>query len=657
MIELDVPGDKSITHRALLLSALAEGASTVRGALVSADTQATASVLRALGVEVGDLSASGVSIEGRGIRSLRAPDHPLDCANSGTTARLVLGMLAACPFRAVVDGDASLRGRPMERVTRPLSAMGARFEFLGVPGRLPIEVIGGSLGPLDHRSAVASAQVKSALLFAGLVSGAWVLFSEPRRSRDHTERMFRALGVPLIEHWHEGAWRIEMREPPAQLAARVWRVPGDFSAAAFWVAWGLLRPAGPPLRLRSVGLNPTRTGLLAILERMGARIELIGRSDLAGEPCGDLVVWPSPLRAVEVTSEEVPSVIDEFPILAVLAARAEGTSRVTGAGELRVKESDRIKAVVDNLRAVGVEAEELPDGFSVKGTAAALSGRVEVRSDHRIALSFGVLAALPGSTIQVDDPSVAAVSYPEFFGQLERIRAAGWSPSTGSRQPVVTIDGPAGSGKSSTAREVARRLGFRHLDSGALYRALTLALLRSGWPLGTWERMSVGELEGLRVSARPGPDGVEVLLGGEIVEDAALRSPLVTAHVSAVSGLPAVRAVLLRLQRDAARGGGLVADGRDMGTVVFPDAEVKVFFTADLDERARRRLLERQAHPPSPEEIIAEASLIQGRDFADAHRELSPLRAAPDAHVIDTSRLDFDAQVDAVIGLVRRLTP
>ncbi|MEZ4422687.1 MAG: 3-phosphoshikimate 1-carboxyvinyltransferase [Gemmatimonadota bacterium] len=657
MIELEVPGDKSITHRALILSALAEGESRILGALVSEDTRSTAAALRALGVSISELDPDESRVSGVGLHGLTPPAGPLDCGNSGTTARLLAGVLAGCPFASVLDGDVSLRSRPMERVTAPLGLMGARCESLEGPGRLPLRIHGGALAPIDHRSAVASAQVKSALLLAGMVGGAWVLAAEPRRSRDHTERMLGAAGVPLIEHWHEGAWRVELRDPPDRLVARTWHVPGDFSAAAFWLAWGVLRPAGPPLRIRNVGLNPTRTGLLAVLARMGARVEVAAAADLDGETRGDLLVWPSELEATEVGADEVPAVIDELPLVAVLGARARGVTRVRGAQELRVKESDRIRAVVDNLRAVGAEARELPDGFEVSGGTGPLAGRVETRHDHRIAMAFGVLGALPGAALEIDDPAVAAVSYPAFFTTLERLRRDGWGASAGSRRPVVTIDGPAGSGKSTTAREVARRLGFRHLDSGALYRALTWALLRSGWELSTWERRTAAELEGLGVAARPGPSGVEVLQGSEPIPDADLRSPLVTAHVSAVAGLPAVRSVLLRLQRDAAAGGGLVADGRDMGTVVFPQADVKVFFTADLEERARRRLRERGSEPGDAHAVQVEASLIRDRDFADAHRELSPLRAAPDAHRIDTSALDFAAQVEAVLALVRRLTP
>ena len=666
MIELEVPGDKSITHRSLILSALGQGTSHVAGALVSEDTCATARILRALGAEVAPLAAAGCKVSGPAGGVWRSPEAPLDCGNSGTTARLMLGVLAGSDVTAVLDGDDSLRQRPMERVTRPLAAMGARFEASAEEGRLPLQVHGARLGPLDYRSPLASAQVKSALLLAALASRTWVLYSEPRRSRDHSERMLEVLGIPLVEHWQEGAWRVELRDVPEAIPNVDWRVPGDFSSAAFWLGYGLLRGGEEPLRIRAVGTNPTRSGLLDVIRRMGGRVEVIP-SQSGPEPLSDLVVWPSPLRATDVAPDEVPGLIDELPVFGVLASRAQGRSRVSGAGELRVKESDRIRTMVENLHAVGVDAGEFPDGFEVEGTDEGLAGSVATRGDHRIAMAFGVLGAVSGDRIHVDDADAAAVSYPTFFRELWALREGrdrteprkSESPrrpkgrSGARRDPVVTIDGPAGSGKSTTARAVAERLGFRHLDSGALYRGLTLAFLRRGWDPASWPERTLDEIEALGVRARPTQKGVDVLLGDEVLSESALRGKEVTAHVSQVASLARVREALLSLQRQAAEGGGLVADGRDMGSEVFPDAEVKVFFTADLTERARRRLLQRSVVHPDGPTLQAEASLLQGRDFADAHRKHSPLRAAPDAYRLDTSALDFEAQVDAVVELVQ----
>ncbi len=640
-----------------MLSALSAEPSRISGALVSEDTEATARILRALGVGIPSLEAGSFEVKGGGVRGLESPGEVLDCGNSGTSARLLLGVLAGVGLRAEMTGDQSLRSRPMARVMDPLTAMGARFDSLGEPGQLPIRVCGGTLGPIDYRSAIASAQVKSAVLLAGLTSGNWVLYAEPCRSRDHSERMLEALGIPLIEHWHEGAWRVELREPPEGLPGLHWRVPGDFSAAAFWLTYGLLRGGSQPLRIEAVGLNPTRTGLLDVVRRMAGRVEVEALRD-GPEPQGDLVVWPSELRATDIGAAEVPSLIDELPVFAILAARAEGRSRVTGAAELRVKESDRIRTIVHNLDVLGAEVGELSDGFEVEGASGPLTGRVRCGGDHRIAMAFAVLGALPEADVEIDQPDAVAVSYPGFLEALVRLSGSSRSSregarvSAGRRAPVVTIDGPAGSGKSSTARAVARGLGFLHLDSGALYRGLTLAFLRRGWPADTWSERTEAEIEALGLRALPRGGEVEVWMEGARLAERDLRSEAVTAHVSRVAGLPRVRAALLTLQRQAAAEGGLVADGRDMGTVVFPNAEVKVFLTADLTERARRRLLQREGVKPAPGSVRREASRLQGRDFADAHREHAPLRAAPDAHHIDTSALDFEGQVQAVLALV-----
>jgi 3-phosphoshikimate 1-carboxyvinyltransferase len=414
--ELFVPGDKSLTHRALMLAAAAGGESRLRGLLSGEDCRSTASVLRALGCDVPAPPADGgeIRVVGRGLAAWRAPADALDCGNSGTTARLLLGLLASRPFAAVLTGDASLRGRPMRRVADPLAAMGARFRELGEPGRLPLEVSGGSLSPIDFASPKASAQVKSALLLAGLGAGVPVSVTEPILSRDHTERMLASLGVPVRGERTAEGWRASIDPWKGTLPPLDYQVPGDPSSAAFLVALALLAQGGE-MRIRNVCVNPTRTGFLSIVERMGARIELADGREAGGEPVADLVIRPARLVGVEVAPEEVPAAIDEVPILAALAARAEGETRVTGAGELRVKESDRIAAIVAALRAIGAEAEELEDGLVVRGSDHPLRGRVVTHGDHRIAMAFGVLGALPGNEIDIDDRECAAVSFPGFW--------------------------------------------------------------------------------------------------------------------------------------------------------------------------------------------------------------------------------------------------
>ena len=439
-VAVRVPGDKSISHRALMLAALASGTSRLRGVLSSADTRATAAALRALGVAIPALSEDGAEIvvEGVGLRGLRGDGAVLDCGNSGTTARLLTGILAASATRAALDGDASLRRRPMDRVVAPLRAMGADIQAADpVLPTLPLRIGPARLGPADHRSAVASAQVKSALLLAGLVAGVPVRVCEPRLSRDHTERMLRAMGVAVP------TGEAEPGGPAAPCAAVVpvdalrpldLQVPGDPSSAAYMAALAGAVP-GAEVRLLGVGLNPTRTAFFEVLRAMGAEVSAerhafagAGQpSDAAGgagEPSGDVVVRGGPLRGVAVDPELVPALIDELPLIAALGAVAEGSTRIRGAAELRLKESDRIAATVAGLRALGATVEEMDDGLVVAGPTRRLRGRVEAHGDHRLAMAFGVLGALPAGAVEVDDPHCVAVSYPGYWQDLIRVRAA-----------------------------------------------------------------------------------------------------------------------------------------------------------------------------------------------------------------------------------------
>jgi 3-phosphoshikimate 1-carboxyvinyltransferase len=421
--EVRVPGDKSLTHRALMFAAAARGESRLSGLLPGADCRSTAAVLGALGADIPPLPSGGeeIRIQSAGIGSWHAPAGILDCGNSGTTVRLLMGLLAGRPFCSTLTGDQSLRSRPMRRVTEPLSRMGARVRELGEPDRLPVELCGGPLEPLSYRSPKASAQIKSALLLAGLSGGVEVEVWEPGLSRDHTERILRALGARVEGHRDGDGWLVRFEPPAEALPPLEMQVPGDPSSAAFVLSVALLAEEGE-IMVPAVGINPTRTGFFAAVARMGGRIEMVNQRESGGEPVADLVARPAALRGIEVGGEEVPSMIDELPVLAVLAARAEGETVVRGAEELRAKESDRITAVVDNLRAIGVEAEELPDGFIVRGTDRPLAGRVRTHHDHRIAMAFGVLGALPGAQLDIEAPDIVDVSFPGFW---ETVRALG----------------------------------------------------------------------------------------------------------------------------------------------------------------------------------------------------------------------------------------
>jgi 3-phosphoshikimate 1-carboxyvinyltransferase len=413
--ELRLPGDKSISHRALLLAALANGPTRVRGVLDAADVRSSAGALRALGADMPTLEPE-IVVEGVGVRGIRSPSSALDCGNSGTTARLLAGVVAASPIVARFIGDASLSRRPMRRVARPLEAMGARFEFHATDG-LPMTVHGGPLRAIDWTNETSSAQVKSAILLAGLVAGVEVSVTEPHRSRDHTERMLAARGVSI----DVSDDRVTLR-PGGPLGAFDTDVPADPSSAAFFAGLAALASSGE-LMLHNVGVNPTRTGFFKVLREMGADVELVAAREQGGEPVADVVVRPGALRAVEIAAQTVPSLIDELPLLACVAARASGETTITGAHELRVKESDRIAAVVANLRAVGVRAEELADGMVIEGSDAPLTGRITTHGDHRLAMAFGVLGALPGNRIMVDDADCVAVSFPTFWQELARVRS------------------------------------------------------------------------------------------------------------------------------------------------------------------------------------------------------------------------------------------
>ena len=415
------PGDKSISHRALMLAALAgggKGASELEGLLTGADVKSTARVLRQLGADV-----SSIRDDAKVVVHASRISHPasrLHCGNSGTTARLMLGILAGQKFAATLTGDASLRRRPMRRVTEPLRAMGAEITE-GRGDALPLTIRGGRLRALTYTTPVASAQIKSALLLAGLTGGVAVTIREPYRSRDHTERLLAHLGLGLHERGgaivYEPAPEGRSLVPAFRLA-----VPGDASSAAFLVGAAALAEGGE-LVIENVGVNPTRTGFLVVLARMGAHVDRVNLRDAGGEPVADLVARPGggALRGTEVGAAEVPTLVDEVPMLAVLASRAEGETVFREVGELRVKESNRLELIAANLRVLGVEAEARGNDLHVCGTTRPPRGRVDTARDHRLAMAFAVLGTLPGADVRLSEKGSVAISYPRFFRDLKAI--------------------------------------------------------------------------------------------------------------------------------------------------------------------------------------------------------------------------------------------
>ena len=414
------PGDKSISHRAVMLAALARGTSEITGLLTGDDVKSSARVLRGLGADISTVR-EGAAVKVH-VSRFTSPVSRLHCGNSGTTARLMLGILAGQPFAATLTGDASLRRRPMRRVTEPLRAMGADIEEKGGDA-LPLTIRGGRLRALTYTTPVASAQIKSALLLAGLTGNVGVTIREPYRSRDHTERLFVHLGLALRER--AGAIVYEPSGRPVVPSFRL-SIPGDASSAAFLVAAAVLAEGGE-LVIENVGVNPTRTGFLVVLERMGAHVERVNLRDEGGEPVADLVARPAALRGTEVSAAEVPTLVDEVPVLAVLASRAsEGSETVfREVGELRVKESNRLELLAANLRAVGVEAEARGNDLFVCGTTRRPSGRIDTARDHRLAMAFAVLGTVPGAEVRLSERASVAISYPRFFRDLKRIRETG----------------------------------------------------------------------------------------------------------------------------------------------------------------------------------------------------------------------------------------
>lgn len=413
-----VPGDKSISHRAVMLGSIASGTTEVRGFLWGADCLSTVRCFRALGVNIIEDQAAGtVTIEGRGLRGLAEPDDVLDVGNSGTTMRLILGILAGQPFFSSLTGDASIRRRPMGRVVEPLRLMGARIWGRRGAELAPLCVTGGELYGIEYDLPVASAQVKSAILLAGLYAEEETILREPAPTRDHTERMLAAFGAGISA---DRAARTATVQGGAELAGQRVVVPGDLSSAAFFIAAAASLP-GSEVRVEGVGLNPTRTGLLDALRAMGADIEVVASGEDGPEPVGDLVVRGSELRGITVGGDLVPRLIDEVPALAVAALAAEGETEIRDASELKVKESNRLEALAAELGRLGADIEELRDGLRIRGRRRLLGTMCSSRGDHRIAMALGMAGLLADGTTVVDDSDCIAVSYPGFERDLRAL--------------------------------------------------------------------------------------------------------------------------------------------------------------------------------------------------------------------------------------------
>jgi 3-phosphoshikimate 1-carboxyvinyltransferase len=408
---LTVPGDKSITHRAIILSALAEGDATISNYCPGEDCLHTARAMQALGIPIG-ISEDLVRVSGKGLCGLQEPQEILDCGNSGTGIRLLAGVLAGQDFFSVLTGDASIRKRPMGRVVGPLREMGAVIAGRRGGELAPLAITGARLRGLAYRSPIASAQVKSSVLLAGLFAEGTTSVTEPSLSRDHTERMFTFLGIPIARN----GLTVSLRGQPS-FAARDIAVAGDLSAAAFFLVAASLVP-GSDVTIAGVGINPTRTGVLDVLREMGAQIETLNLREEAGEPVADLHVRGAPLHGITIGADRIPQTIDELPILCVAAAGAQGETVISGAGELRVKESDRIATMATELRRMGVDVEERPDGLRILGGRPMTGAVCRSHGDHRIAMSMAVAGLVARGETRVEDTACVATSFPKFDKKL-----------------------------------------------------------------------------------------------------------------------------------------------------------------------------------------------------------------------------------------------
>jgi len=623
------PGEKSISHRAVLLAALAEGTSVIRGLSDGADVAATLAAVEAMGARVERAADGSVTVRG-GRELLHRPQAPLDCGNSGTSMRLLAGLVAGFEWETELFGDASLSSRPMDRVAEPLGHMGATVTGSGSRCLPPLRVSGGHLHGIDWTTPVASAQVKSAILLAGLSAAGPTTVRERVTTRAHTEEMLAEAGVTItVEAWGDG--RIVTLYPSALRPVTPRTVPGDPSASAFFVVAGCVVPSSR-VEVQGIYAGPARLGYVSVLQRMGAAVTVTPAPDGTVTIGATSAAAGTPLRATTVAAAEIPS-LDEVPALAVAAAVAEGTTVLHDVGELRVKEVDRLRAVIDMVSAFGAKAEVQGDRLSITGVGpgAFLHGaRFDSRGDHRMAMAAAVaaLAATPGERSLITGFGATETSYPGFADDLAHLTGDG---ADGPRALIVAIDGPAGAGKSTIAAAVATRLGIDRLDTGAMYRAVAALALTRGVPPDDHEAVA---------TLAAGSDievGARVLINGHDVTDV-IRSPEVGLAVSVVAANPAVRDQLVRRQRawSVAHGGGVV-EGRDIGSVVFPQAELKVYLTASTEERVRRRQDE-------------SADRVARRDRIDSTRAASPLARAQDAHFIDTTDRTVHDVVEEVLA-------
>ena len=644
-----VPGDKSISHRSLMLASQALGTCRIVGLLEGEDVLHTLEAMRSLGVEIRQDGRDWL-VTGNGLGSLAEPSDVLNLGNAGTGVRLLMGLLAAYPFTTVFTGDDSLRGRPMGRALEPLQQMGLRVQSRSGM-RLPCTILGGNLMPIEYTLPVPSAQVKSAVLLAGLNMPGTTQVIETTASRDHTETMLQFFGFDCrVEK--DGDRRVVTLtgQQQGKKADRTLTVPGDPSSAAFPLVAALITP-GSEITITNICMNPLRTGLFTTLMEMGADLTIHNHRHSGGEEVADITARSSQLKGVDVPASRAPSMIDEYPILAMVAAVATGTTAMRGLGELRVKESNRLAKVAGGLEACGAKVQLEEDDLIVTGQPR-LPGGVVIDSalDHRIAMSFLILGLRTAEPVAVTGTDTIATSFPGFFKVMKKLglnvqkAAATFTREQLDALPplLIAIDGPAASGKGTLARRLADLLKLTYLDTGSLYRAVGMKLAYSEHDPND-EALALQAARSIRLNDLTNPR---------------LRQEHIGQAASIVSAIPSVRAALLDFQREiAASDQGAVLDGRDIGTVVCPNAPVKFFITADLPTRAKRRHRELQGQGIAVrfESVLAD---LKERDARDQLRDTAPMKPAEDAVVIDTSELEAEDVFEQVmLVILERFTP
>ena len=647
-----------------MLASQAIGTTTIEGLLEGEDVIATANALRKCRVSIERDNTGTWTVTGVGIGGLSEPDDVLDMGNAGTAARLMMGLLAPYPFHVQFTGDASLRKRPMQRVITPLEQVGAQF-WTREGGRLPLAMRGAAMPlPISYTLPVASAQVKSASMLAGLNTPGATTVIEAEATRDHTERMLRFFGVEVdVKRDSNGATAITVHGQPSQsFKNRQFQVPADPSSAAFPLVAALLVP-NSSVTITNVCLNPARVGLIDTLKEMGADITISNAREVAGEPVGDITAKSSNLHSVTVPAGRAPSMIDEYPILAVAAACAQGKTIMRGVGELRVKESNRLAAIIAGLHECGIDAMEEGDDLIVfgRGKAPRGGGTITTHFDHRIAMSFLVLGLVSEEQVTVDDTCAIATSFPGFMALMRGLGAeitetapprkkekttaeislanrvaASLETNTANQHLLIAVDGPAASGKGTLARRLANHFGTEYLDTGSLYRAVGMRVLYADQ-----NPKNVAAAIAAARAIQP-QDLANPKLRGERIGQAA----------SIVSAYPEVRQALLEYQHEfAANPKGAVLDGRDIGTVICPDADVKFFITASLEARAKRRHRELQDYGVTVDYQSVYDDLVE-RDERDATRATAPMVPAEDALIIDTSDLSMNEVFTLALQLI-----